>query len=178
MNHTRTDDFGYIHVYTGNGKGKTTAAIGLTIRALGAQKCVLFVQLMKEQRYSECLSMERFAGRLDWLRCGEGLCGQATPSEENCLEISTGVAEVRKRMQSGKYDMVVLDELNTVVHRGFLPLNAALDLIDSKPGTVELVLTGRHAPQEFISRAHLVTEMQEVRHYISEGVQPRAGIEK
>ena len=177
MGSENASEFGNIHVYTGDGKGKSTAAIGLAIRALGAQKRVLFVQLMKERRYSECLSMERFAGRLDWVRYGEGLCLQATPTRENRLDMSTGVAEVSTRMQDGKYDMVVLDELNTVVHNGFLPLSVALELIDSKPAMVELVLTGRHAPQEFIERAHLVTEMKEIKHYSTTGPQVRIGIE-
>ena len=170
-------DRGYVQVYTGDGKGKTTAAIGLAIRALGAGLNVYFAQFIKCGRYSEIEALDRFSDRLTCRQFGRGnwLAGEPgsedRQSAEDCLN---AIADVLK---SGKHQLVILDEANVAAYYGLIDADALLRLIDIKPRNVELVITGRCADRRIIERADLVTEMWEVKHYYKDGVLGRKGIE-
>lgn len=171
---------GYIQVYTGNGKGKTTAALGLALRAAGHGMKTYFGQFLKGQRYGELAAAERLApmirierfGREGYLHITEG------PDDEDIRRAREGLGRCRKAMLSGDYAIVVLDEVNTAVMLKVLTEKDVLDLLAEKPDGVEIVLTGRGAPREVIDRADLVTEMKDVKHYHDRGVKAREGIER
>jgi cob(I)alamin adenosyltransferase len=169
---------GYIQVYTGDGKGKTTAAIGLAVRAAGAGLRVLIAQFIKRGEYSEIKSLKRFSDLITVAQFGRGhfIVGDA-PSE--CVEKAhDGLACVASCIVSGEYDVVILEEANIAVKRRFLSVEDLLDLIDIKPNNVELVITGRNADPKIIARADLVTEMKKIKHYFDQGQKARIGIEK
>ncbi len=171
---------GLIQVYTGNGKGKTTAALGLALRAVGCGLKVLVLQFMKGSvNYGEQVSAARLAPDLKLVKIGrEGFVSKSHPDPEDVRRAQEGLSLAREAVASGAYDIVILDEINQAVDFGLIPLTDLLRLIDSKPGTVELVLTGRNARPEVLERADLVTEMGEVKHYYKKGVQARIGIER
>ena len=174
------DEFsrGYVQVYTGNGKGKTTAAIGLTVRALGAGMRVFFAQFIKGGRYSEIDMLERMGGgALVCRQYGLGCFITREAVEEDKRAAQAGMQDVRRAMLSGEYQLIVLDEANVAVKIGLLETDDLIRLIDQKPPMVELLFTGRGAPEELIMRADLVTEMTEIKHYYKSGVMARRGIE-
>jgi cob(I)alamin adenosyltransferase len=187
-------------VYTGNGKGKTTAAIGLSIRALGAGKRVLFLQFMKSLAYSEQKILAGFETNLILKTVGkpfflavEGMMSEeekdkwkdkvvifppGQPPQDYLELVMTGMHEAKEAVESGKYDLVVLDEINCALHFGLVSWESVLDIIEAKAPNTELVLTGRGASQELMNRADLVTEMKEIKHYYTnQGVEARLGIE-
>jgi cob(I)alamin adenosyltransferase len=168
---------GYIQVYTGSGKGKTTAALGLALRALCAGSRVFFGQFMKGQDYSELKATEHFDA-LAMEQFGDARFVKGKPSAEDAERARRGLARMREALASGAYDLVVFDELNTALHFGMVGVDEALAVLEEKPEWTEVVLTGRGAPQEILDRADLVTEMREIKHYYSKGVQARVGIEK
>ncbi|MCR4442552.1 MAG: cob(I)yrinic acid a,c-diamide adenosyltransferase [Peptococcaceae bacterium] len=190
---------GYVQVYTGNGKGKTTAAIGLAIRALGAGKKVLFLQFMKARAYSEHKVLPGISPNLTLETVGkpffvvkEGSMPEeelakwrekavifppGQPPREYVELINRGMERAAQAVKSGEYDMVVLDELNVALHFGLVDWEKVKDLIEKRAEGVELVLTGRGATPELIEKADLVTEMREVKHYYTRGVEARKGIE-
>lgn len=171
---------GYVQVYTGNGKGKTTAAIGLAFRAAGRGYKTYIAQFLKGQPTGEIEAAKKLAaliiieqfGREGFITVKDG------PGDEDVERARTGLERARQAMLSGEYRIVVLDEVNTAVHFKILPEADVLALMDKRPAGVELVLTGRYAPDSFIARADLVTEMKEVKHYFARGVAAREGIEK
>jgi cob(I)alamin adenosyltransferase len=165
-----------IHVYTGEGKGKTTAAIGLAVRALGHGLRVLLVRFLKpvEPPSGEIVFLQGTPG-LDIISSGIGIIGERSEAEEVVLSLRETFGEVRRR--AGEFDLVILDEINNTVHHGYLPLSELLDFLDARPEGVELVLTGRNAAPEVLARAHLVTRMEMVRHPLKSGVPARRGIE-
>lgn len=169
---------GYTQVYTGAGKGKTTAALGLAFRAAGAGLRVFFVQFMKGSSVSEIQALQRFADQITLRRFGSNkfIIGEPTPLDIS--EAQKGLQEASEALLSGDYDLVILDEANGAVSLGLLSTQSILALMDSRPQKTELVLTGRNAPPEIMDRADLVTEMREVKHYFSQGVSARIGIEK
>lgn len=174
---------GYVQVYTGNGKGKTTAAIGLIIRALGAGMSVYCGQFIKGMRYSEIGMLESLAatlgeGRLVLRQFGRGCFIQRDPETEDIDMALAGLAEAREALHSGSYDLVVLDELNVAINLGLVPEADVLRLISSRPPRVELVITGRYASDAVIASADLVTEMRDIKHYYENGVEARTGIER
>jgi len=172
---------GYIHVYTGNGKGKTTAALGLAFRAVGSGLKVLIVQFLKgEDNYTgELESALKLAPDLEIrTRGGAGFVDPADPEPGAGEMVREALDEARREIQSGRWDLVILDEINVAVHFGLIDVQEVLELLDSKPDGVEIVLTGRYAPLELIERADLVTEMREIKHYFKAGVPARKGIEK
>lgn len=177
------DEFtkGYVQVYTGNGKGKTTAAIGLAVRALGAGLRVFFAQFIKGGRYSEIEMLEDIASRSEGaLMCkqyGTGCFIMREPSEADRDAAREGVRDVLAALRNGSYQLVILDEANVAVSLGLLDEADLLRLIEEKPDSTELVFTGRNAPPKLIERADLVTEMTEVKHYYQKGVMARKGIE-
>lgn len=171
---------GRLQVYTGNGKGKTTAALGLAVRAACAGIPVYIGQFMKGSDYSELALPGHFPGLITMEQYGTPrlLCKGEEPTEEEREAAAEGLKRLTTAMLSGEYGLVVADELNVTVHMGLLEEDDVLPLLDSRPPEVELVLTGRYAPRSFIDRADLVTEMVEKKHYYSsEGLPARKGIE-
>jgi len=169
---------GYIQVYTGNGKGKTTAALGLCVRAAGAGLKVYIAQFMKMGDYSEIKALERFSDLITIEQYGLGKFVKEKPSKEDKASARKGFDKVKAVLSSGKYDVVVIEEGNMAVYFDLVPLEDLLSLMDRKPNTVELLITGRNAHPKVVEKADLVTEMKEIKHYYEKGVQARVGIEK
>jgi len=166
---------GYVHVYTGNGKGKTTAALGLALRAAGAGWRVFFAQFGKPIASSELASLGLFREQITLRRYGpifeRGLWGEPTP-------IGVALDECRQAVSSGVYSLVVLDEANLGPPLALFPVERILELIHARHEAVELVITGRHAHPSVLDLADLVTEMRELKHYYRRGVMARVGIEQ
>ncbi len=169
---------GYLQVYTGDGKGKTTAAIGLAVRAVGAGMKVLFAQFLKKGDFSEVKALGCFHGQIRIMQFGSGRFVRGRPVKDDYLRACEGLKEVEGLMCSGKYDLIVLDEANVALHLGLISLEDMLHFIEKRPVGVELVLTGRNAPKEIRQAADLVSECRLVKHYFSQGVKARTGIEK
>jgi cob(I)alamin adenosyltransferase len=169
---------GYVHVYTGNGKGKTTAAFGLALRAAGAGLKVFIAQFVKGQHYSELNSIARLSDLITLKQYGRGCFIRKTPEPEDITAARQGLEAVKEVIASGEYNVVILDEANIAVYYGLFSVEELLELIDSKPEDMELVITGRYADEKIIEKADLVTEMKEIKHYYKRGVQARKGIEK
>jgi cob(I)alamin adenosyltransferase len=168
---------GYVHVYTGEGKGKTTAAFGLALRAAGHDKRVYIGQFMKGQPCGEVAALDHHP-QIKVEQFGSPGCirrDEVTPG--HLTEASRGLTRATAALVSGDYDLVVLDELDVAVLFGLLSDDDCVKLIESRPPRVELVITGRSAPRAVLDRADLVTEMREIRHYYRRGVVARAGIE-
>ncbi|MGB4653939.1 MAG: cob(I)yrinic acid a,c-diamide adenosyltransferase [Bacteroidales bacterium] len=164
------------HFYTGNGKGKTTAAIGLAIRAAGAGMKVYFAQFVKGMKYSEydlLNNIENIEVHLFGTECFIN----KTPEKEDVLAAQNGLKTVADIVRSEKYDMVILDEIFIALYYKLVDQQQLIDLLTSKPPSVELVLTGRYAPKELYHLADLITEMEEVKHYYNDGVLSRKGID-
>jgi cob(I)alamin adenosyltransferase len=171
---------GYIQVYTGNGKGKTTAALGLALRAAGNGFRTYIGQFMKGQRYGELAAVKKLAPLVTIEQFGRRTFLHVTtnPDPEDIRRARSGLERCLAAMLSGRYDIVVLDEVNVAVFFNLLTVGEVLDVLDEKPAAVELVLTGRYAPPAFLRRADLVTEMKERKHYYVKNVPARRGIEK
>jgi cob(I)alamin adenosyltransferase len=168
---------GYVQIYTGNGKGKTTAALGLALRAAGSGMNVFIGQFVKSERYSETLALERFPERITCRQYGRGCRLDRNASALDSRSAQYGLEEVRWVTAAGRHHLVILDEVNIAVSLDLLPVAALLDLIEIKPAHVELVFTGRYAHPQLIERADLCTDMREVKHYYQNGVLARRGIE-
>jgi cob(I)alamin adenosyltransferase len=171
---------GYVQVYTGNCKGKTTAALGLAFRAMGRGLRTYIGQFMKGQQYGELEAARLIKPYITIEQYGKaGYIHVKNPPEPEDVEMAQkGLARARKAMLSGDYDIVILDEIITAHYFHLISIENMLDLIRSKPNNVEIVYTGRYAPQELINAADLVTEMLEIKHYYSQGVTARDGIER
>ena len=169
---------GYVQVYTGDGKGKTTAAFGLALRAAGYGLRVFIAQFVKGGQYSEIKAMEKLKDNITVKQYGRGFFIRKKPGDEDVKAAEVGLTEIKELSASGKYDLVILDEINIAVYFKLLSVEDILDLIDLKPDDVELVLTGRKVDPKVIERADLVTEMREIKHYYKNGVVARKGIEK
>jgi len=190
---------GYVHVYTGNGKGKTTASIGLAIRALGAGKRVLLLQFMKSKSYSEHNILKALSANLEVETMGkpffiakEGSVSEeeiarykdecvvfspGNPPEEYKKLIADGLERAMAATSNGEYDLVILDEVICALFFELVSFDDIKGLIENKCASTEVVLTGRGAPSELIDMADLVTEMKEIKHYYTQGIQARRGIE-
>lgn len=169
---------GYVQVYTGDGKGKTTAAFGLALRAAGAGLRVFIAQFVKGMHYSELDAVERFSDQITIKQYGRGCFIHNKPTEEDIEAARRGLADVSGLLAAGEHDVVILDEANIATYYELFTVDELLQLIDSKPNHVELVITGRKADPRLIDRADLVTEMREAKHYYEQGVVARKGIEK
>jgi cob(I)alamin adenosyltransferase len=171
---------GCIQVYTGNGKGKTTAALGLAFRAAGHQLMVCMIQFMKGGGpYGEHLAAPLLAPYLTIIPTGrEGWVNKENPDPVDKRLAAEALETARRAITGGGYDLVILDEINGAVSFGLIGVDEVLDLIKMKPAGVELVLTGRNADEKIIEVADLVTEMREIKHYYKSGVISRIGIEK
>ncbi len=182
MNHVETEctqgRVGLIQVYTGSGKGKTTAALGLALRASGYGLHSYIGQFLKGTSYGELKGVQRLApyvtieqyGLAERIRIGE-------VDEKHRVAAREGLAKAQQALANPCYDIVILDEINIALSYGFLSETEVLELMDRKPPQMELVLTGRGAPVSIIDRADLVSEIQEIRHPFSRGIQARLGIE-
>lgn len=168
---------GYVQVYTGNGKGKTTAAIGLSIRAAGAGLNVLFVQFVKGSEYSEHKALKKF-DNITVKQFGRKNFIHSKPTKDDIEKAKEGYDFVISVFKENRYDVVVLDEANIAVFFKLFSSDDLVKLIKLKPDNVELVITGRYATEDVINAADLVTEMREIKHYYAEGVVARVGIEK
>jgi cob(I)alamin adenosyltransferase len=168
---------GYVQVYTGDGKGKTTAALGLALRASGHGMRSYVGQFMKGRPYGEIDALHAHPA-ITIEQYGEPRCihrDEVTP--EHVSQAHAGLERARTALLSGQYDIVVLDEVNVALWFGVLEMEEVLALLDQKPDYVEVILTGRRAPEALIERADLVTEMRPVKHYYEQGVLAREGIE-
>jgi len=168
---------GLVQVYTGDGKGKTTAALGLALRAAGRGYRVFIGQFMKAQDCGELHSLARLAPEIVIEQFGrpEFVVGPARP--EDVAAAQRGLARICEVMASGEYPIVILDEVCVALHFKLLDLTEVLALLDERPVGIELVLTGRRAPQELLDRADLVTEMRQIKHPYEQGIGARRGIE-
>jgi cob(I)alamin adenosyltransferase len=169
---------GYIQVYTGNGKGKTTACLGLTLRAVGAGLKVYIIQFLKQGDYSEIKALERFGDQVTVEQYGLGHFVKGKPSEDDIVAGQKGLARAKELIRKGDCDILILEEANVALVCGLFSEIDLLDVIALKPENMELVITGRGATPAVIAAADLVTEMKEIKHYYQKGVKARVGIEK
>jgi len=167
---------GYIHLYTGNGKGKTTAALGLAIRAVGAGKKVFIAQFVKGMHYAELDALERFP-EIELKQYGLDCFIENQPTYEDILAARQGLIEVISIIKNYQYDMVILDEVCIALHYHLFETEELISILLKKPEAMEIILTGRYAPPELFEIADLVTEMNEIKHYYTKGVLARKGIE-
>jgi cob(I)alamin adenosyltransferase len=170
-------DRAYVQVYTGDGKGKTTAALGLALRAAGAGRHVFIAQFVKGREFSELVSLARFADLITVRQYGLRGFIRETPAPEDVAAAREGMREARDAIASGRYDLVILDEANIAAYFKLFTVDELLETVDLGAGRVEIVITGRRADPRVIERADLVTEMREVKHYYATGVPGRPGIE-
>ncbi|HDZ23596.1 MAG: cob(I)yrinic acid a,c-diamide adenosyltransferase [Thermoplasmata archaeon] len=169
---------GYVHVYTGDGKGKTTAALGLALRAAGAGLKTYIGQFVKGMHYSELESLKRFSDLITIRQFGRDCFIYKDPEDEDIRAAREGLEEAGKAVSSGKYDLVILDEATIAIYYNLFTVEELLKVIEGRPEGVEIVITGRKADQRIMDIADLVTEMKEIKHYYQKGVQARDGIEK
>lgn len=173
-----TFDKGYIQVYTGDGKGKTTAALGLALRAAGADLKVYIAQFIKSGDYSEIKALSRFADRITAQQFGLGRFNKGKPSPADMAAAQEGLQAIRTALTGGEYQVVIMEEGNVAAACGLFAVDDILAIMAQKPDDVELIITGRGADPRVIARADLVTEMKAVKHYYQAGVAARTGIEK
>ncbi len=169
---------GCVQVYTGDGKGKTTAALGLALRAAGAGLKVYLAQFVKGMHYSELDALARLDDSITVKQYGRDCFIYKTPQEQDILAARRGLEETCRIVASGAYDVVILDEANIATHYNLFSVEDLLACIDARPPHVEVIITGRRADARIIERADLVTEMKEIKHYYAKGVPARDGIEK
>jgi cob(I)alamin adenosyltransferase len=169
---------GYVQVYTGDGKGKTTAALGLSLRAAGAGLKVFIAQFIKMGDYSEIKALERFSDLIGVEQYGLGRFIKGKPSVEDIQAAGKGLEKIRAVLIEAQHDVVIMEEANVAVMCGLFSADDILELIAIKPDSVELIITGRGADPRVIEKADLVTEMKCIKHYYDQGVQARIGIEK
>lgn len=168
---------GMVHLYTGAGKGKTTAALGLALRALGAGMRVFIGQFMKAGEFGECIALRRFGDQVEMHQYGSGAFLTGAPTSEDIERAVRGYAACTTALASDHYGVVILDEVVTAISAGLLDEQCVIELIANRPPATELVLTGRGASRTLIDHADLVTEMRDVKHYYDRGIEARSGIE-
>ncbi len=168
-------------VFTGDGKGKTSAALGIALRASGHHMSVSVIQFIKSSNPTgEAKASERLAPELEFISLGSGFvqcCGDAKPLSDHKRSAAEAMTLARQRILSGSRDIVVLDEINTAVALGLIDVNDVLDLLAQKPSMLHVVLTGRNARPEVIEAADLVTEMRNVKHPYDRGIPAQKGID-
>lgn len=170
---------GYIQIYTGNGKGKTTAAIGQAVRAAGFGLKTYIVQFMKEYPYNELNSLKHLNEWITIEQFGgdDFVYKKELPGEEELEKAQKGLVSAKEKMLSRKYDLIILDEAIVAIYFKLFKTEELIDFINQKPENIELILTGRYCPEKLIELADLVTEMKEVKHYYQKGITSRKGIE-
>ncbi len=168
---------GMVHVYTGNGKGKTTAALGLALRAVGAGKKVFIAQFVKGMKYSELNSLAKI-DNIDVKQYGLDCFIVKEPKEEDIEAARKGLEESAEILKNSEYDIVILDEANIAVYFELFSIEELIEIIENRNESIEVIITGRYADPMLIDFADLVTEMREVKHYYLQGIEARTGIEK
>jgi len=172
---------GLVIVYTGNGKGKTTAALGMALRAIGYNHKICMIQFIKGSwHYGEMDSSRRLEPEFELIAAGKGFVGildDTSPKEEHEKVAKEAINICKEKIQSGKYDLIILDEVNYAINLELINVNDVLELIKIKPSKLNLVLTGNHAKQEIIEAADLVTEMKEIKHPFQQGIKAKKGID-
>jgi len=170
---------GFIQIYTGNGKGKSTAAIGQAVRAAGSGFKTYIAQFMKEYPYSELISLKNLSQWITIEQFGgdDFVYKKELPGKEELDKAEQGLQNAKEKMLSNEYDIIILDEAIVAIYFKLIETNDLIKFIKAKPKNVELILTGRYCPEELIDLADLVTEMKEVKHYYQKGVTSRRGIE-
>ena len=172
---------GLVIVYTGNGKGKTTAALGLSLRAIGYEHKVCMLQFIKGSwHYGEMDSSKKLGPNFELIAIGKGFVGildDDSPREEHEKYAAEALKICREKVFSEKYDVIILDEVNYAINLNLLDVNEIIKLIKEKPKKLDLVLTGNHAKEEIIELADLVTEMKEVKHPFKAGIKAKKGID-
>ncbi len=167
---------GLIQIYTGKGKGKTTAALGLAVRAVGHKFKVAIIHFMKIWDYGEVKSLRKLG--IDLFRYGTTeLIDPKNPSPIDYEEANKALLKTEELMEKSDYDILILDEINVAIDFSLIPLKRVVELLDKKPDSLELVLTGRNCPQELIERADLVSFIDEIKHPYQSGIEARKGIE-
>ena len=170
---------GYTQVYTGNGKGKSTAAIGQAVRAAGAGLKTCIIQFMKEYPYNEIISLKELSRWISVEQYGKDdfVYKGVMPGEEDLAVAKKALRRAEDILLSKEFDIIILDEIIVAIYFKLFTVDEVLNLINKKPDNVELILTGRYCPEEIIEKAGLVTEMKEIKHYYRDGVLSRKGIE-
>ena len=168
-------------VYTGKGKGKTTAALGIALRAAGHKKKICMIQFIKGSwHYGEMDSSKRLEPEFEMIAVGKGFVGiidDKSPKEEHQKIAQEAIRISKEKIHSGNYDIIILDEINYAVNLELISVEDALNLISSKPAKLDLVLTGNYAKDEIIQAADLVTEMNEIKHPFQQGIKAKKGID-
>ncbi len=172
-------DKGFVQVYTGNGKGKSTAAIGQAVRAAGYGLKTYIVQFMKEFPYNELNSLKYLKEWITIEQFGgdDFVYKKELPGEKEIAKAKEGLNTAKEKMLSNKYDLIILDEIIVAIYFKLFTAKEVVEFIKQKPENIELILTGRYCPEELIEAADLVTEMKEVKHYYQQGIISRRGIE-
>lgn len=174
----QTEKKGMLQVYTGNGKGKTTAAFGLALRAASAGMKVYIGQFIKDMQYHEVHLEKLFPeGQVVIRQLGCGCYIDREPTPQDCEMAQKGLKIVKEIMMKGEYDLVILDEATIATSFNLITKEELLKAIQSRADHVEVVVTGRYAPEELIQAADLVTEMREIKHYYQKGILSRSGID-
>ena len=168
---------GYIHIYTGNGKGKTTAAFGMALRAIGAGKRVLIAQFVKGRPYSEIDAVNSFLPTITLKQYGLGCFIYNKPTAKDAEAARNGLSEVSQIISESKFDVIILDEACIAIYYNLFSATELIEVLKKKPESMEIIITGRYATSELIEFADLVTEMKEIKHYYTQGVDARKGIE-
>ena len=175
---------GAFQIYTGEGKGKSTASLGLMLRALGSGMHVYYVRMLKPRWKTGELKLcpENFHPNLTFRNVPHywALCVSKTiplDVETMTVKMKPEMEDLHEKVKSGKYDMIIADEINYCIFRGLLSLEKAIQIVEDRPKNVELVFTGRHAHPELVERADLVTEMKKIKHHFDQGIRARIGIE-
>jgi cob(I)alamin adenosyltransferase len=172
---------GLVIVYTGKGKGKTTAALGIALRAVGYEQKVCMIQFIKGSwHYGEMTSSKRLEPQFELFAIGKGFVGiidDKTPVEDHKRVAQEALQVARNKINSNDYNIVILDEINYALNLGLINLKDVLEIISNRPNDVSLVLTGNHAKDEVIAKADLVTEMREIKHPFKSGIKAKKGID-
>ncbi len=169
---------GIVYVITGNGKGKTTAALGQALRAIGHGRKVFMIQFMKGRKYGEVLAVEKHLPHFTIRQCGlDSFVMRDHPAPVDIELAGQGLNLAKEAIAGGEYDMVILDEINVALDFNLIALQEVLELIKRRPPAVDLVLTGRYAPAEILAAADTVSEVQEIKHHYARGMKERAGME-
>lgn len=172
-------EIGFVQIYTGNGKGKSTAAIGQAVRAAGFGARTYIAQFMKEFPYNELISLKYLSKWITIEQFGgdEFVYKKELPGEEELTKARKGLLTSKEKMLSGDYDLIILDEAIVAIYFKLIETKDLIEFIKTKPTNLEIILTGRYCPEELIELADLVTEMKEVKHYYQKGITSRKGIE-
>ena len=175
------EEGGLVIVYTGKGKGKTTAALGIALRAVGYNQKVCMIQFIKGSwHYGEMTSSKRLEPDFELTAIGKGFVGimdDKSPIEDHKKIANEALRVAEEKIQSNMYNIIILDEINYAINLGLVELGEVLEIISNKPDRVSLVLTGNHARNELIERADLVTEMREIKHPFKSGIRAKKGID-